>query len=164
MSNCKVITLANQKGGVGKTTTAVNLGIGLANKGKKVLLIDADAQASLTLSLGVKFPDQLPYTIGNVMQNIMDDIPFDVKDYIKFPIRIKAQGTYVFVSINEYGDSKVMKKVREANAINNSGYGLANKLLAKSALIGAGKHKQEEEQNYYMFIYDIVGETLQLDE
>ena len=60
MSNCKVIALTNQKGGVGKTTTAVNLGVCLSKQGKKVLLVAADAQANLTMSLGYPRPDDLP--------------------------------------------------------------------------------------------------------
>ncbi len=71
----KITAICDQKGGVGKTVTAVNLGIGLAQAGKKVLLVDMDAQGSLTASLGYQRPDQMENTLATILGRIILDEP-----------------------------------------------------------------------------------------
>lgn len=78
----KVIVVANQKGGVGKTVTCVNFGIGLAREGKKVLLIDADPQGALTISLGNDEPDRIEYSLATAMMKVINDESFEVEDGI----------------------------------------------------------------------------------
>lgn len=81
-SNCNVIVIANQKGGVGKTTTTENVGIGLAKEGKKVLLIDFDPQADLSASLGIRNSDNMEHTICEALNGTIKDIPINFDDLI----------------------------------------------------------------------------------
>lgn len=78
----RVIAVSNQKGGVGKTVSCVNLGIGLAQEGKKVLMIDADPQGSLTISLGYEEPDEMEYSLATLMMNIVNDEKLNIEKTI----------------------------------------------------------------------------------
>jgi len=102
MENCKIITIANQKGGTGKTTTACNLGNALADMGNRVLLVDFDPQSNLSMSFGIERPDELALSMNDVLTVIMDgaDMP-DKSEYIMSGGRLDIIPSNINLSVTE---------------------------------------------------------------
>jgi chromosome partitioning protein len=115
------IAIVNQKGGTGKTTTCENLGVGLAAEGKKVLLVDADSQGSLTISMGWQKPDELPATLSTLMQKAMNDqcIPpgegvlHHAEGVDLIPANIELAGLEVAL-VNTMSREKMLKQVLDS--------------------------------------------------
>lgn len=102
MENCKIIAVANQKGGTGKTTTASNMGNALAHEGKRVLLVDFDPQANLSMSFGIERPDELPISMHNVLSLVMDGEPLpDGMEYVLHGERLDIIPSNINLSLTE---------------------------------------------------------------
>ena len=117
MSKGTVYAIVNQKGGTGKTQSAENIGIGLTEEGKKVLLVDLDPQASLTISLGYPMADDIPMTITDIMANVLQEIPIESGEGIihhtegvdLMPANISLAGMEVSL-VNALGRERILRE------------------------------------------------------
>lgn len=120
--NPTVLATVNQKGGVAKTTSCINIGAAMAREGKKVLLVDTDPQGSMTISLGNQQPDQLAPTIADLMTKVMNDVPIAPGEGILhhpegidlLPANIALAGTEVSL-VNAMSRATILKQVLARN-------------------------------------------------
>lgn len=139
-----IIAVVNQKGGTGKTTTTENLGVGLALEGKKVLLVDTDPQASLTVSLGNPCPDDLSPTLSDLMGKIMMENPITPDEGILHhpegvdlvPSNIELSGMEVAL-VNAMSRETILRQYLDILGISRtSAYNLVKKKVFHSVRIG----------------------------
>lgn len=157
----KVIAIANQKGGVGKTSTTVNLGAGLVRQGYAVLAIDFDPQANLTMALGFKSPDDMEYTVSNVLAKAMDEEPIDPSEGIfttaegvdLMPSSIQLS-RYELSLVNEMNRESMLRQFVDA-AKPNYDYILIRNIFYQmnTYTLTTGGAYDEEEDMYVLTVY-----------
>lgn len=119
MSKTEIIAICNQKGGVGKTTTALNLGADLTRQGKKVCLIDMDPQGSLTISLGYKNPDSLECTVSDALRAVISEKSNSINPVIKTEENIDLIPSNIELCSVEVGLVNEMSRERVLSAYIN---------------------------------------------
>ena len=162
------IAIVNQKGGTGKTTTCENLGVGLAAEGKKVLLVDADPQGSLTISMGWQKPDELPVTLSTLMQKAMNDqcIPpgegvlHHAEGVDLIPANIELAGLEVAL-VNTMSREKMLKQVLDSARSDLTSTQVVSKLRSNEKL-GAENNQSRETVRRFIRLTNLIPELLDM--